>query len=165
MKSRARITDNSRKTRDKRGKMRNSKGISPWKFGRELSANHARVIFGSANNELPGNNPTNGGIGGHAGEAPANRARIHGEFIFSRRALTGVLPPPITCSILPRATRWRGRQVVIADGDRTGRPGCARRVTHVTDLSLAGIERHRARPTNQHLCVTCVTVRVCAKDS
>src|SRR5262252_9841104 len=38
--------------------MRNSKGISPWKFGRELSANHARVIFGSANNELPGNNPT-----------------------------------------------------------------------------------------------------------
>ena len=42
---------------------------------------------------------------------------------------------------------------------------CAKRVTDVTDLSLAGIERHRARPTNQHLCVTCVTVRVCAKDS
>ena len=136
----------------------------PWKFGRELSANHARVIFGSANNELPGNNPPNGGIRARE-SSRANRARIHGEFIFSRRGLTGFLPPPITCSILPRATRWRCRQVVIADGDRIGRPGCARRVTHVTDLSLAGIERHRARPTNQHLCVTCVTVRVCAKDS
>ena len=60
-----------------------------WKFGRELSANHARVYFGSANNELPGNNPTNGGIRAR-GRAPANRARIHGEFIFSRRALRGV---------------------------------------------------------------------------
>jgi len=69
--------------------MRNSKGISPWKFGRELSANHARVIFGSANNELPGNNPTNGRIRAR-GRAPANRARIHGEFIFSRRALRSV---------------------------------------------------------------------------
>jgi len=73
--------------------MRNSKEISPGKFG-ELSANHARVIFGSANNELPGNNPTNGGIrarGRASRESGANSWRIY----FLAEGFNGVAAPSI----------------------------------------------------------------------